>query len=124
MMMEEACTSETSVGIQLRTRQYIPEYSELHDSFCYGDGLLHCQPLTWRITHFVMSATTSSTYSQPSTISGGNEAAQKIPVSSIRTVLLHKHHRSPWHYCAVFYERIISKDIRPPRSPYLTSPHI
>jgi hypothetical protein len=29
---EEACTSETSVGIQLRTRQYIPEDSELHGS--------------------------------------------------------------------------------------------
>jgi hypothetical protein len=30
MMMEAAHTSETSVGIQLRTRQYIPEDSELH----------------------------------------------------------------------------------------------
>jgi hypothetical protein len=29
-MMEVARTSETSVDIQLRTRQYIPEYSELH----------------------------------------------------------------------------------------------
>jgi hypothetical protein len=29
-MMEAASTSETSVDIQLRTRQYIPEYSELH----------------------------------------------------------------------------------------------
>jgi hypothetical protein len=29
MMMEAACTSETSVDIQLRTRQYIPEDSEL-----------------------------------------------------------------------------------------------
>jgi hypothetical protein len=29
-MMEAAHTSETSVDIQLRSRQYIPEYSELH----------------------------------------------------------------------------------------------
>jgi hypothetical protein len=30
MVMETARTSETSVDIQLRTRQYIPEGSELH----------------------------------------------------------------------------------------------
>jgi hypothetical protein len=30
LMMEAACTSETSVDIQLRTQQYIPEDSELH----------------------------------------------------------------------------------------------
>jgi hypothetical protein len=30
MMMEAARTSETSVDIDLRTRQYIPEDSELH----------------------------------------------------------------------------------------------
>jgi hypothetical protein len=30
LMMEAARTSETSVDIQLRTRQYIPEDSELH----------------------------------------------------------------------------------------------
>jgi hypothetical protein len=30
LMMEAARTSETSVGIQLRTRQYIPEDSEFH----------------------------------------------------------------------------------------------
>jgi hypothetical protein len=30
LMMEEARTSETSVNTQLRTRQYIPEDSELH----------------------------------------------------------------------------------------------
>jgi hypothetical protein len=30
LMMKAACTSETSVDIQLRTRQYIPEDSELH----------------------------------------------------------------------------------------------
>jgi hypothetical protein len=30
LMMEVARTSETSVDIQLRTRQYIPEDSELH----------------------------------------------------------------------------------------------
>jgi len=29
-MMEAARTSETSVDIQLRTRQYIPEDSEFH----------------------------------------------------------------------------------------------
>jgi hypothetical protein len=29
-MMEAARTSETSVDIQVRTRQYIPEDSELH----------------------------------------------------------------------------------------------
>jgi hypothetical protein len=31
LMMEAARTSETSVDIQLRTRQYIPEDSELHN---------------------------------------------------------------------------------------------
>jgi hypothetical protein len=31
-MMEAARTSETSVDIQLRTRQYTPEDSELHTS--------------------------------------------------------------------------------------------
>jgi hypothetical protein len=30
LMVEAACTSETSIDIQLRTRQYIPEDSELH----------------------------------------------------------------------------------------------
>jgi hypothetical protein len=30
LMMEAAHTSKTSVDIQLRTRQYIPEDSELH----------------------------------------------------------------------------------------------
>jgi hypothetical protein len=30
LMIEAACTSETLVDIQLRTRQYIPEDSELH----------------------------------------------------------------------------------------------
>jgi hypothetical protein len=30
MMMEAVRTSETSVDVQLRTRQYIPEESELH----------------------------------------------------------------------------------------------
>jgi hypothetical protein len=30
LMIEAACTSETSVDIQLRTWQYIPEDSELH----------------------------------------------------------------------------------------------
>jgi hypothetical protein len=34
MMMEAANTSETSVDIQLRTRQYIPEDSELHTRRC------------------------------------------------------------------------------------------
>jgi hypothetical protein len=33
--MEAARTSETSVDIQLRTRQYIPEDSELHKSTCF-----------------------------------------------------------------------------------------
>jgi hypothetical protein len=32
LMMEAARTSETSVDTQLRTRQYIPEDSELHTS--------------------------------------------------------------------------------------------
>jgi hypothetical protein len=31
LMIEAARTSETSVDIQLRTRQYIPEDSELHN---------------------------------------------------------------------------------------------
>jgi hypothetical protein len=35
-MMEAARTSETSVDIQLRTRQYIPEDCELH----YETGVL------------------------------------------------------------------------------------
>jgi hypothetical protein len=34
-MMEAACTSETSVGIQLRTRQYIPEDSEFETLFVF-----------------------------------------------------------------------------------------
>jgi hypothetical protein len=34
MMMEAAPTSETSVDIQLRTRQYILEDSELHLHIC------------------------------------------------------------------------------------------
>jgi hypothetical protein len=34
-MMEAARTSETSVDIQLRTRQYIPEDSELQPNYCY-----------------------------------------------------------------------------------------
>jgi hypothetical protein len=32
LMMEASCTSETSVNIQLKTQQYIPEDSELHTS--------------------------------------------------------------------------------------------
>jgi hypothetical protein len=32
LMMEAARTSETSVDIQLRTRQYIPEDSELQET--------------------------------------------------------------------------------------------
>jgi hypothetical protein len=45
LTMEAACTSETSVNIQVRTQQYISEDSELHDSnssvktvFTYGAG--------------------------------------------------------------------------------------
>jgi hypothetical protein len=34
LMREAARTSETSVDIQLRTRQYIPEDSELHTRRC------------------------------------------------------------------------------------------
>jgi hypothetical protein len=34
LMMEAARTSEASVDIQLRTRQYIPEDSELHVNTC------------------------------------------------------------------------------------------
>jgi hypothetical protein len=30
LMIEAACTSKTSVDIELRTQQYIPENSELH----------------------------------------------------------------------------------------------
>jgi hypothetical protein len=36
MMMEATHASETSVDIQLRTRQYIPEDSELHLWVYYG----------------------------------------------------------------------------------------
>jgi hypothetical protein len=38
LMMEAARTSETSVDIQLRTRQYIPEDSELQFSILYIVG--------------------------------------------------------------------------------------
>jgi hypothetical protein len=47
-MMEAAHTSETSVDIQLKTRQYIPEDSELQrftGSYCLhrqGDDSLEC----------------------------------------------------------------------------------
>jgi hypothetical protein len=34
LMMEAARTSETSVDMQLRTRQYIPEESELQGTYC------------------------------------------------------------------------------------------
>jgi hypothetical protein len=34
LMTEAARTSETSVDIQFKTRQYIPEYSELHTRRC------------------------------------------------------------------------------------------
>jgi hypothetical protein len=37
MMMEAERTSETLVDIQLRTRQYIPEDSELINSFCWSE---------------------------------------------------------------------------------------
>jgi hypothetical protein len=35
LMMEAARTSETSIGIQLRTWQYIPKDSELHVLACF-----------------------------------------------------------------------------------------
>jgi hypothetical protein len=35
LMMEAARTFETSVDIQLKTRQYIPEYSELRNGCVY-----------------------------------------------------------------------------------------
>jgi hypothetical protein len=35
LMMEAARTSETSVDIQLRTRQYIPEDSEFQEITCF-----------------------------------------------------------------------------------------
>jgi hypothetical protein len=35
LILEVVHTSETSVDIQLRTRQYIPEDSELHPAFHY-----------------------------------------------------------------------------------------
>jgi hypothetical protein len=38
LMMEAARTSETSVDIQLRTRQYIPEDSELQKTLCFPKG--------------------------------------------------------------------------------------
>jgi hypothetical protein len=36
LLMEAARTSEMSVDIQLRTRQYIPEDSELHTEWIIG----------------------------------------------------------------------------------------
>jgi hypothetical protein len=41
-MMEAARTSETSVDIQLRTRQYIPEDSELHTRRCEKFKISKC----------------------------------------------------------------------------------
>jgi hypothetical protein len=40
-MMETARTSETSVDIQLRTWQYIPEYSELHCGWVVSTPVSH-----------------------------------------------------------------------------------
>jgi hypothetical protein len=42
LMMEAARTSETSVDIQLRTWQYIPEDSELQCKLCCSIFLSHC----------------------------------------------------------------------------------
>jgi hypothetical protein len=39
LMTEAACTSETSVDIQLRTRQYIQEDSELRNCECFHSSL-------------------------------------------------------------------------------------
>jgi hypothetical protein len=41
LMMEAACTSESSVDIQLRTRQYIPEDSELQLSVSFQATVLN-----------------------------------------------------------------------------------
>jgi hypothetical protein len=40
LLMEAACTSETSVDIQLKTQQYIPEDSEIHTR-CYENLKSH-----------------------------------------------------------------------------------
>jgi hypothetical protein len=45
-MMEAASTSETSVDIQLRTRQYIPEDSEQQNS---------CRNYWWMTIHTTIS---------------------------------------------------------------------
>jgi hypothetical protein len=62
-MMEAAHTSETSVDIQLRTRQYIPEDSELHAGVVYSlYGIvlpLHLNVMMWscvgKISHSLSS---------------------------------------------------------------------
>jgi hypothetical protein len=46
LMTEAARTSETSVDIQLRTRQYIPEDSELHMAKSFSSFFLESGPLT------------------------------------------------------------------------------
>jgi hypothetical protein len=47
LMMEAACTSETTVDIQLRTRQYIPEdNSELH--IRHRENLKSHRPYTFK----------------------------------------------------------------------------
>jgi hypothetical protein len=46
-MMEAARTTETSVDIQLRTRQYIPEDSELYTR-CRENLKSHCSAYDWR----------------------------------------------------------------------------
>jgi hypothetical protein len=53
-MMEAARTSETSVNIQLRTWQYIPEDSELHtrrhENLKSHTGTLKFSPPMWSVT--------------------------------------------------------------------------
>jgi hypothetical protein len=49
-MVEAARTSETSVDIQLRTRQYIPEDSELHT--CRRENLKFLWTDSWEDTTY------------------------------------------------------------------------
>jgi hypothetical protein len=53
LMMEAARTSETSVDIQLRTRQYIPEVSELHTR--RRENLKSHTVLTWQMEATVVA---------------------------------------------------------------------
>jgi hypothetical protein len=63
LIMVAARTSETSVDIQLRTRQYIPEDSELHISTRLNKFQLGLQFITKQDCSFLHSKATSGAHS-------------------------------------------------------------